>query len=436
MSPAEGASTGGPTGAQPNAELAALLQALLHPTALAEVAVLALCLGGAWLVVRLVRGHHTSPRSVWFGERLIDGVLFPVLALLAALLARWALRDLLPLAVFKLAIPILWSLLIIRIGVRVLQVAFPESALVRMFERTLSWLVWIGLVLWVTGLLPLLLQQLDAIHWSVGGAQVTARSLIEGALTALVVLVAMLWLSAAIESRLLANVGGNLSMRMMAANATRAVLLVIGLLLALSAAGIPLSALSVLGGAVGVGIGLGLQKLASNYVSGFVLLAERSLRIGDMVMVDKFEGRITDISTRYTVIRALNGRESIVPNELMITQRVENLSLADPRVAIGTTVQVAYGTDVEALLPKLLDAVRVVPRVLQDPAPGAELASFGANGLELNVSVWIGDPESGQGNVKSDVNLAVLRTLDAHGVEIAVPQRVVHQAGPGVQPAS
>jgi hypothetical protein len=120
-------------------------------------------------------------------------------------------------------------------------------------------------------------------------------------------------------------------MRKMAANALRALLLLVGLMFALSAAGIDLTALGVLGGALGVGIGLGLQKLAANYVSGFVILAERSMRIGDMVKVDGFEGRITDITTRYTVIRALNGREAIVPNEMMITQRVENSLAGRPQ---------------------------------------------------------------------------------------------------------
>ena len=146
------------------------------------------------------------------------------------------------------------------------------------------------------------------------------------------VLVIALWISAAIEKRLLRGSGDDLSIRKMAANLVRALLLFVGLLLAMSAVGIDLTALSVLGGAVGVGIGFGLQKLAANYVSGFVILAERSMRIGDNVRVDNFEGRITDITTRYTVIRSATGRESIVPNEMLITQRVENLSLADPKV--------------------------------------------------------------------------------------------------------
>ncbi len=252
------------------------------------------------------------------------------------------------------------------------------------------------------------------------------RNLIEGAIGAVIVMILALWLSAAIEAQLLRGATDNLSLRKIAANATRAILLFVGLMLALSAAGIDLTALSVLGGAVGVGIGFGLQKLAANYVSGFVILAERSLRIGDMVKVDNFEGRITDINTRFTVIRALSGRESIVPNELLITQRVENASLADRNLLLNTQVSVAYGTDLDALFPELLAAVTTVPRVLSEPAPAVQLAAFGADGLELAVLFWIGDPENGQGNVRSEVNLAVLRCLNRLGIEIPYPQRVVH----------
>jgi small-conductance mechanosensitive channel len=270
---------------------------------------------------------------------------------------------------------------------------------------------------------------MEGIRWKLGGADVSLRSLVEGALSAVVVLVAALWTSAAIESRLMVGAGvANLSLLKIAANAVRALLLLVGVLLALSAAGIPLGALGVLGGAVGVGIGFGLQKLAANYVSGFVILAERSLRIGDMVKVDGFEGRISDIHTRYTVIRALNGRESIVPNELLITQRVENSSLADPKVSINTTLQVAYGTDLGKLMPLMASAVAAVPRVIDEPAPAVQLKAFAADGLELTVHFWIADPENGQGNVRSDVNLALLRTLDAAGVEIPYPQRVVRNA--------
>jgi small-conductance mechanosensitive channel len=408
-------------------ELAYLGRSLLTPSALTELGVFFGCVALSWVVVRLVRGAEFDRRSIWFGRTIVDGVLFPVLALVLALIARRLLQDILPLAVFRLVVPILVSLLVIRLTVRVLRVAFPESHLMRVVERSVSWIAWGAMVLWVTGVLPVVLEELDQIQWKMGGTVISVRNLIEGVVSAVVVMMVALWIASAVETRLLQGTGGNLSLRKMAANALRALLLFVGLMFALTAAGIDLTALGVLGGAIGVGIGFGLQKLASNYVSGFVILAERSVRIGDMVMVDGFEGRITDINTRYTVIRALSGKESIVPNEMLITQRVENSSLADPKVLLNTVVQVAYGTDVEPLMAAIGASVGAVPRVVSDPAPAVRLTSFAADGLELTVFFWIADPESGSANVRSDVNLAILRLLNERGVEIPFPQRVVRQ---------
>ncbi|MDE2094927.1 MAG: mechanosensitive ion channel [Burkholderiales bacterium] len=412
-------------------ELRDLLGLLRQPGALTELAVLAGCLVLAWGLVRLIRGADAPEGSIWFGKRIVDGVLFPVLALALAFAAQEALAAAVKPAVFRLAVPMLVSLVVIRLSVRVLGVTFPAARWVRILERSISWLAWIGVVLWVTGVLPVLMDAMGDVRWKVGATRVSLRNIIEGTLTAALVMVIALWISAAIEKKLMHGSGNTLSLRKMAASLVRALLLFVGLLLALSAVGIDLTALSVLGGAIGVGVGFGLQKIAANYVSGFVILAERSLRIGDTVKVDGFEGRITDIRTRYTVIRALNGRESIVPNEMLITQRVENSSLADPKVAINTVVQVAYGTDVRALRPRLEAAVSRVPRVLDQPGPAVQLADFGADGINLNIGFWIADPENGQGNVRSEVNLAALDLLNELSIEIPFPQRVVHARGNG-----
>lgn len=419
------------------AELLRLWTHLSSPTALIELVVFAGCLALAWGLVRLARGAE-PPRegSVWFGRRIVDGVLFPLAALLLALVAHWVLRQYIPTAVFKLVVPMLLSLAAIRLTVRVLGEAFPSSPLVRALERTFSWLAWLAVVLWVTGLLPALLDELDQISWKIGGTTLSVRTLLEGVISAVLVLMLALWLSSLLERRLLKGATSNLSMRKMAANAMRALMLFVGLMFALSAAGIDLTALGVLGGALGVGIGFGLQKLAANYVSGFVILAENSMRIGDMVRVDQFEGRITDITTRYTTIRALNGRESLVPNEMMITQRIENLSLADSNMLLTTVVQVPYGSDVPTLMTELLAVVREVPRVLANPGPGVNLTAFAADGLELTFGFWIGDPENGQVNARSDVNLAILKALTARGVEIPFPQRVLHAVPAPVQTPS
>lgn len=407
-------------------ELQALLGRVFSTAALAEWALLLGCLTlAALLSWALFRTVTRRENSVLFGARVIDGALFPLLALALA----FAAHRLLPLwgvapALFKLALPLLVSLAVIRVIARVLAAAWPDSAPIRLVERIGSWVVWLCAVLWVTGLMPVILDELDDIGWKFGAVRLTLRNLIEGGLTSALVLVLALWISSAIEARLLRRDSMDLSMRKIAASTIRALLLFIGLLFALSAAGIDLTALGVLGGALGVGLGFGLQKLAANYVSGFVILAERSLRIGDMVNVDGFEGRVTDIKTRYTVIRSLGGKEAIVPNEMLITQRVENSSLADPRVALSTVVQVDYDCDVESVMKELAAALLAVPRVLSTPGPSVQLSRFADSGLELTASFWIMDPENGTGGVRSAANLAIWRTLKRLEVDIPYPQQV------------
>ena len=400
--------------------------ALVKPPALVEWAALAACIGLAWLLTALARqtaGEHDT-RSIWFGHKVLDGVMFPLLLLSLAYASRAILLLYGPITIFSVAIPVLVALAVIRLGVKVLQVAFSNAPVVRALERTISWLVWLAMVLWVSGLLPLILDELDTITWHVGGSKLSVRTLIEGALTTGLVLIVALWVSSAIETRLLRSAtGSDLSLRKAFSNATRALLVFVGLLVALSVVGIDLTALSVLGGAVGVGIGFGLQKLAASYVSGLVMLTERSVRIGDSVRVDGFEGRITDINARYTVLRALNGRESIVPNEMFISNRIENLSLADSHVSLSSVVSVAYDSDVDLVLQLLTQAAAGQQRVLSEPAPSANLSNFGPDGLEFTLNFWIADPENGQLNVRSLVNLAILKALRANGVEIPVTSR-------------
>jgi small-conductance mechanosensitive channel len=406
------------------------LAGFAQPTVLVELAALTACiavaLGLSWALRKALRMEQEKT-SVLFGRRLVDGVMFPLVLLLLAYVARALITKLMPLAAFKVAIPVLVALVVIRVGVKVLQVAFTTAPWVRALERTISWLAWLAMVLWVSGLLPVILAELDGISWKIGATTLSLRTLIEGAVTAGAVLILSLWVSSAIETRLLRKaVGSDLSLRKAVSNATRALLMFVGLIIALSAVGIDLTALSVLGGAIGVGIGFGLQKLASNYVSGFVILAERSMRIGDNVRVDNFEGRITDINARYTVIRSPTGRESIVPNELLIINRVENLSLADNRVWQSTVVSVAYDSDVDKVTRVLLAAATQHERVLREPGPSVALSNFGADGLEFTLGYWIADPENGTLNIRSLINFSVLKALRENGIEIPYPQRVLH----------
>ena len=389
-----------------------------------ELAVLAGCLALAWGLSRW-SGRGQPRDSIWFGERTFDGLLFPLLSLVFVDLARRVMLDHQVVVVLRIAVSVFASLVAIRLIARVLRAVFPASALVGLVERTVSWIAWAGAVLWIVGLLPPVLAELDRVTLAFGKDRVSLRTIMEGTLSAGLVMVIALWVAATIEKRILREAVSDLSMRKVASNAIRAFLLLVGLLFALSAVGVDLTALSLLGGALGVGLGFGLQKLAANYVSGFVILLERSIRIGDNVKIDSFEGRITDIKTRYTLVRAGNGREAIVPNESLITSRVENLSLADRKFNITTAIVVGYRSEVAQVQAILVAAATAQPRVMTEPAPVAFLTTFTPDGIEFTLHFWIADPDKGKDNVRSAINIAILEGLRAARIEIPFAQRVL-----------
>jgi len=406
-------------------EIDKLVQGLGHPGVPLEFAVLLGCLALAFGLCWQA-GRKQSADSVWFGRAIVDGLLFPLLALVLTYSATLVLAQRQPAALLKVAVPVLVSLAGIRFLARVFTVVFPHSGVARIVERLFSWLAWLAAVLWIVGLLPAVMSEMDAIHFAFGKSKISLLSMVQGVLSCGAVLVLALWISAAVEKRVLNRALDDLSLRKVAANAIRSGLLLVGLLFALSAVGVDLTALSVLGGAIGVGLGFGLQKLAANYVSGFVILFERSIRIGDTVKVDAFEGVVTDIKTRYTLIRGGNGREAVIPNEKLITERVENLSLADTRVQLTSDVTVGYDSDPDQVQRILCGAALACQGVLREPKPVAYLARLGADGLEFSLQYWIDHLASVQPSVRSIVNLGVLRGLRAADIDIPYPQRVLH----------
>ena len=410
-----------------NVLLAPWLQTEVQPLLLKELALLGIALLLSWLISYQLSRFATQT-SVLFGRGVIDGVLFPMAALALAYVAQVVfLKHQTPM-LFKLAIPVLLSLALIRLSARVLMAVFPVSPLAQLTERLISWLAWGVAVLWITDLLPLVAQELAQIKLSFGKVRLDLRTLLEGVLSCGLVLMLSLWLSATIEQRLLSQAVSDLSMRKVAANLLRAVLLLVGLLFALSAVGVDLTALSVLGGAFGVGLGLGLQKLAANYVSGFVVLVERSVRIGDYIKVDGLEGRVTDIKTRYTLLRDPSGRESIIPNEMLLTQRVDNLSLSDPQIAVNCTYPLGVDVDIEQVLSLLSLAALQSERVLRDPPPHAFLSKVESAGLEFTLVSWVSDPEAGYLQTRSQINTAVVQALRQAGIELPkAPQQLVLQ---------
>ena len=189
--------------------------------------------------------------------------------------------------------------------------------------------------------------------------------------------------------------------------------------------GIDLTVLSVFGGALGVGLGLGLQRIASNYVSGFIILLDRSLSIGDMITVDKFYGAVSQINARYTVMKALDGTETIVPNEMLVSTPVINHSYSDKSVQVVVKLSIAYRANVDRALEVLVEAAAAQSRVLSDPPPSAFITGLGADGIDMQVGFWIRDPEAGSLPIRSEIARSVLKRFHDEGIEIPAPQRDV-----------
>ena len=391
--------------------------------------ILALCALSALKFARSALKWPPNEFAWLLGARITDGLLFPLVWLLLLFGLRIAMTQFgYGTLALRVAFPVALALLVVNLLINGVGLAFKSTPWFASVRTLIVWLVWLCVVAWFSGIASVVIAELDNVQWLIGKDTVSLKMLLSGLFGAIGVFIIALWLSAAIETRLLANsVGAELSVRKAISNIFRVVLLFVGLMLALSTVGIDLTALSVLGGGLGVGIGFGLQKLAANYISGFVILAERSLRIGDLVRVDGFEGHITDIKARYTVVRAAAGGESVVPNEMLLVNRIENLSLADKCIWQSTHITVGYDSDVEQVRTLLTDAAAQHPRVLKEPGPSASLVAFEADGLAFTLGFWISDPENGRMNVLSEVNIAILTALRSHQIEIPFPQRVIHQ---------
>lgn len=418
-------------------QLATLLPAawadMQHPHALWQAGVLLLCLIIGPVLARLLRRAAAPEDSAtsMAGKRaeILAPVLAPLLALTALALVTPLLAYWQPVNVLRLALPLVASFALIRLAFYILRRAFLHAGragkTVLMFEKLLASVAWVGVALYITGLWPGLVQAMSQIVLPIGRHQVSLLIVAQAAASVVVTIMVALWAGALLEKRLMQLDTMHSSLRAVMARMGRAVLILVAVLLSLSLVGIDLTVLSVFGGALGVGLGLGLQKIVSSYVSGFVILLERSLAIGDLVTVDRYSGQVTQINTRYTVVRGLDGIETVVPNEMLISGPVQNHSLTDRSVRLATRLSVGYKTDVDQVLEVLREAAAGVERVAVEPAPQALLLGFGADGLELEVGFWILDPENGRANVVSQVNRAIWKVLQEQQIEIPYPQREI-----------
>jgi small-conductance mechanosensitive channel len=313
--------------------------------------------------------------------------------------------------------------MVVRVLIAILNRVVGQTGLVSFLERVIRLCAAVGLVLYATGLWDDAATWMSATTIALGtNAQVSVWSVLVGAVTTLVSLLVAMWLGALVEARLAEQDGLEPNVRTVLSRVLRAVFLLAALMLGLALSGIDLTILSVFGGALGVGLGLGLQRIASNYVSGFILLLDHSLRIGDFVAVDKFYGRVTRINTRYTVLRANDGTDAVVPNEMLVSAPVSNLTLSDPRLCLTVAIPVAPDTDLRRAIQVMSSAAAGVGRVLPDPAADALFREVAGGVVWFDVTFWIQDPQNGRQRAQSDVAVAVIEALKREGLAVAAPR--------------
>ena len=404
---------------------------LQQPAILWQAGVLALCLLVAWWLGRLLQWRAPEDSAAAFkrGAAAYRRVVFPLLAMLLLVAGRAALGHWHSTSLLKVAIPLFGALAVIRIAVYLLRLAFARASWLDGFERSIATVVWAALALHLTGLLPDIVAWLSEVELSMGKHRLSLWMLLSTVFWAGLTLLVALWAGAALEARLMRAESLHSSLRVVAARLAKAVLVVVAVLAVLPLMGVDVTVLSVFGGALGVGLGFGMQKIASNYMSGFIILLDRSIRLGDMITVDNQYGEVTRITTRYAVVRSLTGVEAIIPNDTLVTTTVLNHSYSDRRVRLAVRVLVSYRTDMNEAFGLLLAAAAAQPRVLKDPEPTAQVMQMADNGVDLELGFWIDDPERGNQNVRSDISVAVLAAFRAKGIEIPYPQREVRLTG-------
>ena len=413
------------------------MEALMSAAVLYQLGVLLAGAGLAWLFHILFKARLRA-RSDGYARndlrrlmlRTVQRLLLPVSMLGGVLVGRGVMRSLgHDTTVLDVAVPLLVSLAAIRLLVYLLRKGFPVTPALKAWENIIAATIWGLVALHLVGWLPAVEAALDGFAFNVGSSRVSVLSTIKLIALISILLTLAFWISGVIERRMRASAHMNPSLQVAFGKFSKFFLIALAFLLAIDAVGIDLTTLTVFGGALGVGIGFGLQRITSNFISGFILVLDRSIKPGDVISVggnDAKFGWVQELRARYVVVRDRDGVERLIPNENLITSEVVNWSYTDTNTRVRLPVQISYDDDPEQAMALLIEAAKASPRILPDPVPAARMLAFADSGIDLELRVWISDPENGIGNVRTDWNLAIWRLFKDAGITIPYPQRDVH----------
>jgi small-conductance mechanosensitive channel len=413
---------------------------------LVEVGVLAVCLligalVGAELSRRNQRQRTGAPISLSWRYFATQGnvVVTPIIVLFVLVLIAESslLAAHFDVSLLGAAARLILAYIVVRIGVLVFAATLGNKTWIQTWETRVTLFIWLAIAAEYLGWLDPIIATLDSVGIAAGKSRITVWSVLKLLFTLTLFMLAATWISRWVERRVKKLTGVAMSTRIGIAKFANAFLIALSILIGLNAAGVDLTALTVLTGAVGLGLGFGLQSIAANFVSGFVLLMDRSIKPGDVISLSGQAGTSTEnfgwvqeLRGRYVVVRDRDGVEMLVPNQQLISNAVINWSYTDPRIRLKLPIRISYRDDPELALKILLDACENQPRVLMEPAPVSRLMHFSDSGIELELRFWISDPQEGVNNVRSEVNRAIWRLFKEHKITIPTAQReiIIHSA--------
>jgi len=380
----------------------------------------------AWLLAEKCRAWLDTPSQMSWYERFgrpvataLVPLTLPVLWLIgqwfsvfAAEYANW------PHHLIKIVVSLLTAWVVIRLAATLIRN--------RTWSRAITIIAWVIAALSITDLLDPTMEVLDAMALQVGEVRLSVL----GVIKAFIALGVLLWLasfaSTLVERRMRAMPGIPLATGVLFGKLFRITVYAVAVIVGLESVGIDLTAFAVFSGAIGLGIGFGLQKVFSNLISGLILLMDRSVKPGDVIAIGDTYGSINSLGARCVSVITRDGTEHLIPNEELISQRVENWSYSHRMVRQKLPIGIAYDADVRMAMELALSASKKVDRVLKDPAPVCQLKGFGDNAVNIELRLWVDDPQNGLGNVTSAVLLEVWESFNANGIEFPYPQRDIH----------
>ena len=420
---------------------------LLTPDGLNEAIVVLVAIAIALVIGRLLRtavarmNAAAGPGAPEWQARLLEaGAIAAPYAFAMMLIAAaravaeiWGVSD----TVFVFALRLIGALAAVRIAVYVVRLLLGDTSWVARAETRITLLIWAALGIELIGGFDWLESALDQVDLVPGKSVFSLWDLLKSLVVITLFVLAMSLLARAIERRVMTIESLAPATRVGISKSAYFLLIGLGILLGINSAGVDLTALTVLTGAIVFGLGFGIRDITANFVSGFVLLMDKSIKPGDVISFHQHTGTTSDnfgwveeLRGRYVVVRDRDGVESLVPNQSLITSSVINWSYSDQRVRLRLPVMISYDDDPELALELLVRATDGHPRILRDPAPVSRLISFENYGMKLEARFWIRDPMNGVNNVRSDVNRRIWRLFKDHGIKIPVAQQEVRVLEP------